>query len=150
MQFWALGPDYKPVDISVGTNILKESISSEGKSERALRTYLFVDKAKGDLVPYKFFHNLLDELPEGDRTRLKFREHRQAMCGVIRYYCNMTLQDQKDLHESLIPKLMANHSVLTGLETYAVNHFNMTSQWFGHDKLATACLGNVHIMAESG
>ena len=49
------------------------------------------------------------------------------MCGVIRYYCNMTLQDQKDLHESLVHELMANHSVLTGFETYAVNRINISS-----------------------
>lgn len=39
----------------------------------------------------------------------------------------MTLQDQKDLHESLVHELMANHSILTGLKTYAVNHFDMSS-----------------------
>lgn len=70
MQFWALGPDYKPINISLETRVLKESISSEKKSERALRTYLFFDAAKGDLVPYRSFRNLLDKLPEGDRKRL--------------------------------------------------------------------------------
>ncbi|QLQ82249.1 hypothetical protein HG537_0G05050 [Torulaspora globosa] len=39
----------------------------------------------------------------------------------------MTLEELSDLHESLVHELMANHSVLTGFEVYAVNKFTMSS-----------------------
>ncbi|QLQ79359.1 hypothetical protein HG537_0B07130 [Torulaspora globosa] len=127
LQFWALGPKYKSINISVESRVLNDNVSPEVKSQRALRRYLFIDTTKGDLISYKSFRDVLDRLPEGERTRLNFRELRQAMCGVIRYYCNMTLEEQNDLHESLVHELMANHSVLTGFEVYAVNRFTTSS-----------------------
>lgn len=94
-------------------------------SRNVLASYRFLNTAKGNLVTYKSFGPYLKRFASGFAQKLSFRELRQAMVAVIRFYVGGSFQGE--FLESMVNELMANHSVMTGMTTYGLDNFSLSS-----------------------
>lgn len=128
MQMNAVGPNYAAFNAAQWMhvqNVFQKDASAELVSRNVLATYLFLNTSKGCLATYRSFETYLKGFPAGFVQKLSFRELRQAMIAIIRFYVGGSFQC--DFLESMVNELMANHSVMTGMTTYGVDNFSLSS-----------------------
>ncbi|QLQ81249.1 hypothetical protein HG537_0F00100 [Torulaspora globosa] len=127
MQINALGKDYGAFRVDTWMDIqnvaLRSDVTPQAVSRTALQTYLFLDSSAGDFIKYSMFRKFLFKFPQGDRDNLTFRELRQAMKAVIRYYADV--QVSPALPESMASEVMAGHTAKTGLTVYGMDDWSL-------------------------